>query len=378
MTAVTRVCVRLPGPVAPLYHSVLISPIPRRGIVVTVSEPLPGAPAPRIAVVGCGAIARLMHLPALVRHPEVASRLVLVDRHGQRARELATEFGVARTAEDYADVLSDVDGVIVTVPHALHHRISMDCLRARKHVLCEKPLAESPDEAREMIAAAASAGVTLSANHLMRLYPVNRKIKQLIHDGAIGRLARIQFAWGEKFEWPAASGFYFGGGKAHGVLVDKGPHFLDIVCWWLGGRPEVVSVRDDSFGGGEAQMSLTLRMGDCTVDGEFSFLTRYSNRFVLEGDEGRIEGSLYDFQSLELVDRHGARRRIKAESPTTDISEFGNLMIDNFLDVVRGAARPAVSGADVLDSVALIDDCYAHRTRYVMPWHDAWRRVANA
>lgn len=360
-----------------VYHSLLRHHTTRRGTVVTISVPTGSASTPRVAVIGCGAIARLMHLPGLARHPELLPHLVLVDRDLERARALAAEFGVARTADDYTRVLDDVDGVIVTVPHDLHHRISMDCLRAKKHVLCEKPLAESPDEAREMIAAAEAAGVTLGANHILRLYPVNRRIQELLREGAIGKLRRIQFAWGEKFDWPAASGFYFGGAKAHGVLVDKGPHFLDLVCWWLGGQPEVLASRDDSFGGGEAQISIKLKLNDCTVDGEFSFLTKYSNRFVIEGDAGRIEGSIYDFQTLELVDRTGARRKIRVESPTSDISDFGNFMIDNFLAVLRGTARPAVSGADVLNSVILISECYAHRQRYDMPWHDAWSRVTN-
>jgi predicted dehydrogenase len=345
---------------------------------VTKSAPNTRESPARIAVIGCGAIARLMHLPGLARHPDVIPHLILVDRDAQRSRALAEEFGVPRTAEDYADVLGDVDGVIVTVPHRLHYGISMDCLRAKRHVLCEKPMAESPREAREMVAAANAAGVALGANHILRLYPVSQKIAQLVREGAIGKLRRITFAWGEKFDWPAASGFYFGqGGAAHGVLADKGPHLLDLICWWLGGKPNVISSRDDSFGGGEAMISLVLERDGCTVDGEFSFLTRYENAYVLEGDAGRIEASLYDFQTLTLTSSAGSRK-IKLDTPTRNLSEFGNVMIDNFLAVVRGAEQPLVAGADVLDSIELIDECYARRTRYDMPWHEAWRQVVHA
>ncbi len=112
-------------------------------------------------MVGCGAIARAFHVPALLRHRDAARHLILVDRDVERARALAAEFGVERTADNYLDVLPDVDGIVVTVPHHLHYRIAMDCLRAGKHVLCEKPLSEAPQEARELVAAADAAGVTL-------------------------------------------------------------------------------------------------------------------------------------------------------------------------------------------------------------------------
>jgi predicted dehydrogenase len=255
----------------------------------------------------------------------------------------------------------------------------MDCLRARKHVLCEKPLAEAPGEAREMIAAAESAGVTLSANHTRRLYPVTRRIHELVREGAIGKLRQIQFFWGEKFDWPAASGFYFGiGGAPHGVLFDKGPHALDLVCWWLGGKPEVVSCRDDSFGGGEAMVSLTLARDGCTVDAQFSFLSRYPNTFTLIGDAGRIEGSLYEFRAFDLIGKGGEVRKVKLETSARSIGDFAPIMIDNFLGVCRGTERPMVPATEALNSVILIDECYARRQRYEMPWHDAWQKVVHA
>ena len=347
--------------------------------IVTEPAHRTGVSTQRIAVIGCGAIARSLHMPALARHPDIVPHLVLVDRDADRAWALAAEFGITRTAGNYADVLEDVDGVVVTVPHHLHYRISMDCLRAGKHVLCEKPLAESPAEAREMVAAADAAGVTLSANHTRRLYPVTQRIKELLDQGAIGKLTRIQFFCGEKFDWPAASGFYFGlGGGPHGVLFDKGPHVLDLICWWLGGKPEVVSCRDDSFGGGEAMISLLLKRETCTVDAQFSFLSPYPNTYTIEGDAGRIEATLFDFRAFDLVSKSGARRKVKLETPVRSIDDFGRFMIDNFLAVIRGTERPLVPAASVLDSVILIEECYTRRLRYDMPWHDAWKKVVHA
>jgi predicted dehydrogenase len=330
------------------------------------------ARTPRVAVVGCGAIARGFHLPALVRHRKVAQKLILVDAQAERARSLASEFGIGRTATNHHEILNEVDAVIVTVPHHLHYRITMDCLAAKKHVLCEKPLAESPREVREMIDAAVQAGVTLSGNHVLRLYPVTRRIAEIIHNGQLGKVERIAFVWGEKFDWPATSRFYFGGAgtSPRGVLFDKGPHVVDLVCWWLGGKPDVVACKDDSFGGGEAVASVELAYEGCRIDIELSFLSRYSNTYSIVGEEGRIDVPIYEHRAYDFTPRGGSRRTVKLAAQVKSLDGYGHGLIDNFLAVARGAGKPIVPAASLLDSVEVIDECYARRRRFDMPWHD--------
>lgn len=105
--------------------------------------------APRIALIGCGAIADIYHLPALAKHQEVLDKVVLVDTSVERLSGLSAKYGIHNTTQDYHSILNEVDGVIIAVPHHLHHRISMDFLAAGVPVLCEKPLAELPSEARD-------------------------------------------------------------------------------------------------------------------------------------------------------------------------------------------------------------------------------------
>jgi predicted dehydrogenase len=134
---------------------------------------------PRIAIVGCGAFTEVFYLPALAHHPEILKEAILVDNNEERLKKLALKFHVAEYHKDYHKVLDKVDGAIVAVPHQFHYPISMDFLKKGVHVLCEKPLADSPDKASEMVDQAARSGVTLSANHTQRLFPANIKIKEL-------------------------------------------------------------------------------------------------------------------------------------------------------------------------------------------------------
>ena len=337
-----------------------------------------GGEAPVIALVGCGAIAETLHLPALSRHPEVMAKAVCVDPNLGRAKEMATKFGAAGAAGRYQDVMADVDGAIVAVPPKLHYSVTMDLLAANVHVLCEKPLTETGEQARDLVAKAQQKDLALCVNNYLRLYPSSIKVRELIAAGELGPVRRFEFFWGERFDWPAASGAYFGvaaGGR--GVLADKGAHALDLVCWWLGGKPEVVSYEDDSLGGTEAVAVLHFRVKECEGVVRLSWLSRYENAYKIHGDRATVAGKLYDWNSVDVKHASGRQQKLRLSSAAKVPQDLGRFLLDNFLEVVRGRATPVVAGSDVLPSIELLDDCYASRKRLAMPWYDAWCRILS-
>ena len=333
---------------------------------------------PAIAIIGCGAIVESFHLPALSRHTAALERAILVDRDVKRAKNLASVYGIAEVATDYLDVVQRVNGVIVATPHHLHHSIVLDCIRRGIHVLCEKPLAETAAHVQEIIQEGERSGVTVSVNNTRRLYPASRRVQQLIAQGDIGRPISLDFSEGEEYGWPSASGFYFGSrGSAKGVLLDRGAHVLDLVCWWLGAKPRLISYEDDSFGGSEAVAKLTFEFGDCRGKVHLSWLSKLKNSFRIQGESGSIEGGIYDWRTLRISSRSGKEEVIRANTECREISDLSRLLIDNFLNVITQGAPPLVSPGDVSDSIALIEECYARRARFAMPWHDALYRIAS-
>jgi predicted dehydrogenase len=336
------------------------------------------AAAPSVAVVGCGAIARMQHVPALASHPGVRKRLVLVDQDLNRARELAQAFDVASVAADYRGVLGDVDGVVIALPHHLHYPVALDCLRAGVPVLCEKPLAESAAEVAELAAAAARSHVTLAVNNTRRLFPPSKKVHELLSEGAIGAVRFLGYYDGAKYGWPSASGFAFGiRGTGKGVLLDAGAHVLDVVCWWLGHKPRVTAYADDSFGGSEAVAKVSFADGAACGEVHLSWLAKLRNGFRIEGETGSIVGSVYDWHAVELTSRSGKRTLIPLNAPIRTIRDAGRLVVENFLDVIQSGRPPLVSPQDVAPSIAMIEECYARRRRFDMPWHD-WEEISYA
>lgn len=336
------------------------------------------ADIPVIAVIGCGAITEALHLPALSRHPEIIARCICIDPNLGRANDMAKKFGAARAVARYEEVIGDLDGAIVAVPPSLHYPVAMDLLSANVNVLCEKPLAENGEDARALVAKADQMGVGLCVNNYRRLYPSSIKVRDLIAAGELGTVRHLSYSWGERFDWPTASGAYFGvAAKGRGVLADKGSHLLDLICWWLGGKPEVISYEDDSMGGTEAVAALHFRINECEGVVRLSWLSRYANNFEIKGDRATAAGGLFDWNTLDYTPASGRKTSLRLPSIAKIPQDLGATLLDNFLDVVRGRATPLVSGSDVLPSIELIDDCYSRRKRMAAPWYDSWRRIAS-
>jgi predicted dehydrogenase len=333
---------------------------------------------PALAVIGCGAISNAFHLPALARHRAVLAKVVLVDPAIERARSLASRFGAGEAAADLDHVLDRVQGAIVAVPPRHHRAVAMTCLERGVHVLCEKPLCETADAARELVGAAKAHGVALAVNQTRRLFPSHREVHERIAAGELGELRRVEYVHGEPFDWPAASDSYFGvkgGGK--GVLLDTGAHIVDLVCWWLGERPRLAGYRDDSMGGTEAVAEVHLERRDCKARVRLSWLSKLSNTYCVEGTRGSIAGGSYEWSSYTLRMDGGPEKKVRTRRRVSAFTDLSAEMIDNFIEVVRSGATPLVPADEVLPSIETIDDCYDHRTRFEMPWFDAWKRLKH-
>jgi predicted dehydrogenase len=325
----------------------------------------------RVAMIGCGAIAEAYYLPALKQHAGTLRQIVLVDPDLRRAVALASTLsGVdARCAESHDQVWNDIDAAIIATPPGVHAKIAIPLLARGVHVLCEKPLADSVADAIAMIERAAQSRVCLFVNQTRRSYPALKRVKELLKSGVIGECVTIEHREGYRFAWPSVSGWHFArGNSARGVLLDQGVHALDTICWWLGGKPRVVSCRTDSFGGPEGTADVALRFGTCAVSLSLSWLSQLSNTYRIVGTRGVIEGSIADFCRFTLADGRGRIQRVVAGPARCDYHDLFHLFLANFFDAVDGCAAPLVPGSSVLPAIQLMDECYRSASRMAMPW----------
>ena len=101
-----------------------------------------------------------------------------------------------------------------------------------------------------------------------------------------------------------------------------------------------------------------------------SWLAKLANAFRIEGDEGTITGSIYDWGSVELTSRSGRRQAVALKSSVRSLRDIAPRIMENFLAMVAGEEAPLIPAREVVPSIALIEECYARRRRFTLPWQD--------
>ncbi len=192
-----------------------------------------------VAIVGCGAVTRIVHVPVLGMLADLARVVAVCDPDAQRASEVARLVGGAKTYARLDDVLGDpdVEAVDICTPHALHAALTVRSLEAGRHVLVEKPLATTFADGQRMVAAAHQAGRVLAVNEQIRFGPGLRAGRTAIEQGAIGELVSVRAH--RLFELPppyASSGWRNDpADPSAGILIDQGPHYVHLLRRLVGG-----------------------------------------------------------------------------------------------------------------------------------------------
>jgi predicted dehydrogenase len=323
----------------------------------------------RIAVVGGGAVAERVHLPALAAC-SAATAALLVEASPARARQMAARFDIPAVA-NYHDVIGQVDAAIVGLPHQLHAPVAIDLLRAGVHVLVEKPMALTSADCRRMNAAAAESGSVLAVGLLRRCAPALRWIKHALESGLLGRIESFDIREGGVYRWPVASPSMFRR-EGGGVLADAGAHVLDLVTWWFGDWRSL-RYRDDAQGGVEADCLLELEMRSGERGRvELSRTRTMPNLCTIVGERGRITVGTKTDAVVSVVWRDGvelaARATADGQAAPTSLIDLFAPQLDRFVEAIRFGTPPAVSGVDALRSIELLEACYGSREMWMHPW----------
>jgi predicted dehydrogenase len=184
----------------------------------------------RIGIVGAGRMGRV-HATAFSELP-LSEVTVVYDTDAARAEALAADFGVQRVAGSLGEVAEseDVDAVLVATPYDTHLEPVVTALRAGKHVLCEKPLATVPAEAREMAGEAGRSGRVLMAGFNLRYEPRYRMVKDWLRSDDRGAIVSMYLRRNRPIQEPRVSDIAF----------ENASHDVDVALWLSGRRVERV------------------------------------------------------------------------------------------------------------------------------------------
>lgn len=190
----------------------------------------------RIGIVGCGFIANGKHLPSMARFADVEV-VAFCDLIIEKAQASAQRFGApdALVCTDYRDLLKrdDIDAIHVCTPNSSHAEITVAALKAGKHVMCEKPMAKTAAQAKEMLDAYKSTGKLLTIGYQNRFRDDSQLIKKLCDNGDLGDIYLGKAFATRRRGVPTWGVFMDKEKQGGGPLIDLGTHALDLTLWMM-------------------------------------------------------------------------------------------------------------------------------------------------
>jgi len=324
----------------------------------------------RTAIIGCGGIHKV-HAAALERMDNV-TYAIACDNKEARAKASAETYG-AVPETDFEKVLADptIDVVHLTLPHYLHGPFAAKALKAGKHVLVEKPMAVTCEQARELIALSEETGKTLGVIFQNRYNPSSLKMKEILESGELGKVTcirgRVSWYRGENYysddwhgRWDTECG---------GVMINQAIHTLDLVQW-MANRPalEITGhISNDSLQGVievEDTAHARIRFEDGIL-GIFDATTAYAVDDEVEVEAVCEKGSLW-LRSGFLYLKKAGEELTQLASPDEEVAvgkaAWGSSHVHQIMDFYKSlekGEKPWISGVEGFNAVALVTALYA-------------------
>ncbi|UCD73730.1 MAG: Gfo/Idh/MocA family oxidoreductase [Candidatus Bathyarchaeota archaeon] len=295
-----------------------------------------------VAVIGCGFWGR-QHVRVFSSFEKVVLAAV-ADIDLNRARTVAKEYGVTKTFTDYSKILEDpsIGAVSICTPTTTHWKIAEEAVDSGKDVFVEKPICDTSEQARLLVAKAEREGVKIMPGHIERFNPGVRRIKNLLNEGALGEIVLL-FAK-RVGRWPDRIGDV-------GVIKDSAIHDLDLTRYLIDEEPVSIYAKAGSLGHRYEDFAEIIIgfPGVKTAFIESNWLTpRKIRRMIVTGKEAIAE---LDFLSQEVV-LEDASGVTKMESTWV---EPLMLEIKHFVDCLLGEADPIVTGFDGLKALEMAE-----------------------
>jgi glucose-fructose oxidoreductase len=330
-------------------------------------------------VVGIGSLAKNQIIPGLAKC-ENAKLVALVSGHAaEKAPPIVEKYGLnpkyVYSYDNYEAMRDnpDIDVVYVVLPNSMHAEYTIRAFKCGKHVLCEKPMANSAEDCRQMIEAGKAAGKKLMIGYRLRHEPVNMRAIDLVRgdgasvgqktgDGKIGTLKGLEagagFNIGDPTQWRLKKQ-YAGGGS----MMDIGIYALN-ACRYLSGEDpvEVTAMTystpgDERFKEVEETMLFTLRfksglLANCTSTYGWGI-----NRYRVTGTKGMVQSEPFlSYTGNKLFARLPGKREL--EEVVIDARDHFASEMDYFAECVRDGKEVRTPGEEGLADMKVIEACY--------------------
>lgn len=328
-----------------------------------------------VGFIGCGKIAQVRHIPeAYGREDVIISGFF--NRTRAKAEDMADKYG-GKVYDTYQELLNDekIDAVVVSVANILHGEVTIEALRKGKHVLCEKPMAMTLEESELMVKTAEEEGKVLNIAHNQRLSKAHQRAKELIQDGAIGKILtfRTTFGHGGPEEWSSSPGkdvwFFYEDAAGMGAMADLGIHKTDLIEYLTGQKVIEVSAMLGTLDKRGSKGNL-ISVDDNAVclfrlsEGAIGTMTVSWTYYGPEDNSTVIygtEGILYMYEDpnypLKIVNKDQSIMTFDENENGMNDDRKGSGVMDVFIDGIRSGDDTVLSGKMILSAMRAVFAC---------------------
>ena len=315
--------------------------------------------APHILIIGSGSVGK--------RHARnfaaLGCRISCVDPRAERRSELAAETPVvgSHVTEETALRAGDLDGVVVASPTAYHPANTVAALEAKLPVLLEKPVAKSAVEAKIMLRAEQTTGVPVLLGYTWRWWPPLKRLRELLHDNAVGKLRHVQFHMSAHLaDWhpwePYQAVFMASAAQGGGALLDES-HWIDLMVW-LFGRPQqligrVEKISDLEIDADDNVDVLALFENGLRVSLHLDLYGRPHEKFIrFIGEGGTL---IWSADPNRIAIGRESAQNWEEETFACERNDMFVAVATEFLEVIDGHARPSCTLAQGVGVMELIE-----------------------
>jgi len=292
----------------------------------------------RVGVIGVGAMG--VHHVRIYSGMDKVELVGIADVNEKKVKEIAKQYNTFGCT-DYRELLKkDLDAVSIVVPTTLHKKVALDAIEHNINLLVEKPIADSIENAKEIINAGQDSGIKMLVGHIERFNPAVAKLKEILEKGLLGEVVSIS---------AKRVGPYNPRIRDVGIIIDLGVHDIDIISYLYGTRAlEVYAIAGKSIHSYEDRASVILYFGGNKAGViDTNWLTPHKVRkLTVIGLEG-VACLDYLDQTLQIHDKEWIRNaKIEKEEPLAR-------ELRHFVHIIENNENPLVSGEDGLYALSV-------------------------
>lgn len=345
----------------------------------------------KLGIIGCGSMAN-QHSKGYDHLKDRLEVAATCDVLLERAEKAAAHYGAEFVCTDYREMLDRVDAVLIVLPHDLHYEVSMACMQAGKHVLVEKPMANTEQQCIDMIEMSEKTGKILMTAYPVRYHPMVVKMKELLDNKTYGDVFQVsifteQLTKYYEGHW-ALNAKRLGGGQ----FFSHGCHYVDILLWMLG-RPVRGAHIGTNYGTPWMEKEGTSNM---TIEFESGALGMHFGTWGARGTRlgaafhAHCTGGMLEINVKEhRLYFHGKMEEERSEIKTSQShvlmevpsSKYSHHEINHFIDCIQYGKKPETDGPESLQGLRVIWRLYEAERQNTMAdlrglgLKDDWRKV---